>query len=491
MQLGELVAAIGEAQALHFREAEVTRVVTDSRRAVEGAVFCALAGEHANGADFIEDAARRGAVAAITERAEQTTPLTQLVVPDARAAMRKAAWALWGRSAAAVDLAGVTGTNGKTTTVFLLRDMIEAAGLHAGVVSTMGVDLGRGVQYTGFTTPETDAVLGAIHDMHAAEMTWGVIEISSQALSLGRVDGLELRAGVFTNLTRDHLDFHGTMDAYLDAKALMFERLAPDATAVLNRDDPAAAKLAERTRARVLWTGLGPRCDVSVSDAGAEASSAQPHPTRVRLSTPGGERDLDWHLAGTHNRSNLASAAGAAFAAGASLDAIASAAGAFRGVPGRLQQVDNDAGLRVLVDFAHTPEALRLVLQSLRSDAMGRIVCLFGCGGDRDATTRPLMGRIAADLADLVVVTSDNPRTEDPDAIIAQIMDGVRGATNVTVEADRRRAVEAALTMAKAGDTVLLAGKGHEAYQIVGDERIPFSDAQVAAEVLGAIAKRT
>jgi len=487
LRLSELCETLRGAgvRTLGFREVEVTSISTDSRRVSPGALFCALKGAHADGADFAADAARRGAVAVLTERAEAVTPLLpQLIVPDARAAMRKAAWALWGESAEAVRLAAVTGTNGKTTTATLLRDMLRKGGLGAGLVGTLGRDLGKGPEPTGFTTPETAEVLGAIAEMHHSGIPWGVIEASSQALALGRLDGFEFRVAVFTNLSREHLDFHGTMERYLDAKAILFERLAPDATAVLNADDPASEKLACRTRARVIRTGLAPGPDVAVQVCSPSGRVTVSCPRRVRLSRGDESVEFAWSLAGRHNLLNLAAAAGAALAAGIGLAEIARAAEEFRGVPGRLEQVPNELGIRVLVDFAHTPGALEAVLRSLRMDTERRLVCLFGCGGDRDRTKRPVMGRIATELADVVVLSSDNPRSEDPVKIIDEILAGIADRSKVHAEPDRARAIELALSLAREGDTVLLAGKGHETEQIVGTERIPFNDAAEARKVL-------
>ncbi|MHC5055243.1 MAG: UDP-N-acetylmuramoyl-L-alanyl-D-glutamate--2,6-diaminopimelate ligase [Planctomycetota bacterium] len=468
-------------------DVEVTSVVTDSRKVTRGALFCALRGARADGAAFIEDAATRGAAAAIAERAE-FTPLAQLVVPDARAAMRLAAWALWGNSIRDVRLAGVTGTNGKTTVVTLLRDMLGRSGRRAGLVGTLGLDVGDGLEPTGFTTPETADILGAISRMRARGMAWGVLEVSSHALALGRVfqegvgprgHGLDLEIALFTNLSREHLDFHGSMEAYLDAKAKLFESLRPDATAILNAEDPASAELAKRTAARVMRAGIGGEVDVRAEEVAREAGAK-----RVRVSSAEDSVEFLWRHPGRHNVLNLAVAAGGAVAAGVPLTDLARAAEAFAGVPGRLESVDAGQPFRVLVDYAHTPDALERLLESLRPETEGRLICVFGCGGDRDRTKRPLMGEAVERLADVTIVTSDNPRSEDPDAIIAEIMTGVRDASRARVEPDRARAIELAVGLADEGDVVVLAGKGHEPEQIVGDERRPFDDRLVAREAL-------
>ena len=496
-ELVERVRNLGVQVDLHGdsgADAEVTSIVTDSRKATGGAVFCALRGARADGAAFIKDAATRGAVAAISERAE-FTPLTQLVVPDARAAMRVAAWAVWGNSISNVRLAGVTGTNGKTTVVTLLRDMLSSGERSAGLVGTLGLDTGDGLVPTGFTTPETADILGAIARMQKRGMTWGVLEVSSHALALGRVfqdsvgprgRGLEFSVALFTNLTPEHLDFHGSMEAYLDAKARLFEELAPGATAVLNAEDPASEELARRTRARVLRAGIEEGVDLRAEEIGREGGAK-----RVRASHGDDSVEFLWRHAGRHNMLNLAVAAGGAVAAGVPLDDIASAAEGFRGVPGRLESVDAGQPFGVLVDYAHTPDALERLLESLRPETEGRLICVFGCGGDRDRTKRPLMGAAVERLADVAIVTSDNPRSEDPDAIIAEIMGGIRDASRAHVEPDRERAIELAVGLANEGDIVVLAGKGHETEQIVGDERRPFDDRLVACAALEAAARKS
>jgi UDP-N-acetylmuramoyl-L-alanyl-D-glutamate--2,6-diaminopimelate ligase len=310
-------------------------------------------------------------------------------------------------------------------------------------------------------------------------MTNAVIEASSHALALGRLDGLEPDVAVFTNLTRDHLDFHGTMESYLEAKAILFEKLAPDATAVLNHEDPSSGKLARGTRARILWTGLGEGCDVRVAELERDGRAKL-----VRTSFGGSAVELGWLLPGRHNLENLASAAGAAFAAGVRPDAIARAASRFRGVPGRLERVDEGQGFGVYVDYAHTPDALERVLGSLRPETEGRLVVLFGCGGDRDRTKRPKMGELAERAADEAIVTSDNPRGEEPMLIIDEILAGARDRSRLRVVPDREEAIGLAVSIARAGDTVLLAGKGHETEQIIGEERRPFDDRLVAARLL-------
>jgi UDP-N-acetylmuramoyl-L-alanyl-D-glutamate--2,6-diaminopimelate ligase len=485
----KLSRSLGRAEVVGLEgDVEVTGVAADSRRVTPGTVFCALRGGRFDGNDFTGDAARRGAAAVMTDRHPPLVGrLPQLVVSDARVAMQTAARAVWGESARRVRLVGITGTNGKTTVGWLTREMLNAGGLRCGVVGTLGLDYGfdhdRRLRPTGYTTPEAAELFESLHVMSCSGVPWAALEVSSHALALGRVDGLDFSVGVFTNLTQDHLDFHGSLEAYRDAKAMLFERLGAGATAVLNREDATGAEFARRTQARVLWTGLTPECDVWAEPP----SGAKP----VALHAGEEAVEFAWSPAGRHNLENLASAAGAALAAGVKLEDVARAAARFDGVPGRLEAVDAGQDFRVYVDYAHTPDGLESVLRSLRPETHGRLICLFGCGGDRDRGKRPLMGGIAERLADEVIVTSDNPRSEDPARIIEEILAGMRSPSRARAEADREEAIRAAVASAHAGDVVLLAGKGHETEQIVGSLRMPFDDREVARAALLSLRRST
>jgi UDP-N-acetylmuramoyl-L-alanyl-D-glutamate--2,6-diaminopimelate ligase len=458
----------------------ILSVEDDSREAGPGALFVAVPGTKADGAAFAAEAVRRGAAAVVAERPlDLAVPV--VVVPDARAAAAALAAAFHGRPALALDLVGVTGTNGKTTTAYLLHAVLEAAGRRAGLLGTVEYRVGARRLPAENTTPGAVRLQRLLAGMRDAGCAAAAMEVSSHALHQGRVAGLPFRAAVFTNLTGDHLDYHGSMEAYRDAKGLLFESLAPDAFACLHAADPVSGHYAARTRARVLRFGLVPGAEVTLRDA-----VAGPDGIEGTLVVPGGSAPLRSPLLGRHNIENLLSAAAGAFALGLPAEVLAPGLGSLRGVPGRLERVDDgSAGFRVLVDYAHTEDALRRVLGFLRPLTPGRILAVAGCGGDRDRTKRPRMGRALAELADLAILTSDNPRSEDPLAILAAMRAGVPPGIEVREIPDRREAIACAVRLARPGDTVLVAGKGHETVQILRHGTVPFDDREAAREALG------
>jgi UDP-N-acetylmuramoyl-L-alanyl-D-glutamate--2,6-diaminopimelate ligase len=474
---------------------EIAAVTADSRAAGPGVLFVAVPGTRADGHDFAAEAARRGAAAVIAERSVSTGPAPLLLAPSSRRALALAAANLAGRPGDRLRLAGVTGTNGKTTVTYLVEACLREAGLPAGVLGTVTHRWPGVERAASHTTPDATVIQGVLAEMWAAGARAAVMEVSSHALDQERVAGLRFAAAAFTNLTRDHLDYHGDMERYFAAKRRLFaEHLAPGGTAVVNARDPFGARLAaELGPGRRVWRyGVRAEDELRARDAtfGLGGISAA-------LTTPAGPLALRSPLVGAHNLENLLCAAGLALALGVDLAAVGRALAASPGAPGRLERVDG-RGIAVFVDYAHTDDALARALEALRAAGPRRLVCVFGCGGDRDRGKRPLMGRAAA-AADLAVVTSDNPRTEEPGAIIAEILPGLEdagrarlppaaardGASGYAVEPDRRAAIALAVACARAGDAVLVAGKGHEDYQIVGAERRPFSDREEARRALG------
>jgi UDP-N-acetylmuramoyl-L-alanyl-D-glutamate--2,6-diaminopimelate ligase len=475
---------------------EITRVTGDSREAVPGALFFALPGAERDGHDFAADAVRRGAIAVVAERPVPCAPAALLLAPSARRAMALAAATFHGRPGDALALAAVTGTNGKTTVAWLVEACLRAASVAAGMLGTV-VHRWPGVERAaGHTTPESTTIQALLAEMRAAGARAAVLEVSSHALAQERVAGMRFRAAAFTNLTRDHLDYHRDMERYFDAKRRLFvEHLAPDAVAVVNVRDPFGARLADQLGpGRRVWRHGGRTGDEL--HAGEVVSGLSGIEATVR--TPAGALALRSPLVGAHNLENLLSAAGLALALGVPPEAVARGLSSCRGAPGRLEPFAA-RGVSVFVDYAHTDDALARALAALRALAPRRLACVFGCGGDRDRGKRPLMGEAAARGADAVVVTSDNPRSEDPAAIIGDIVPGVeraglrrlsaaelsRGERGFVVEPDRRAAIALAVASAREGDAVLLAGKGHEDYQLVGRERLPFSDREEARRALG------
>ena len=465
----------------------VTAIAFDSRRVEPGAVFVAIRGQSADGADFAAEAARRGAVLVVSESPARPGVGGRWVrVGDARLALAELAAAFHGDPSRDLTVAGVTGTNGKTTTTYLLAAIFEAAGRPCGRLGTVTYRIGEAEAAAAHTTPEAPDVQRLLRGMVDQGAAACVMEVSSHALAMRRVDRTRFDAAVFTNLTRDHLDFHADMEDYFEAKRRLFDMLPPGAPWVVNLDDPAGRRLAGMAGRPVTYAVEDGRAEVRPDRV--ESTRAG---TRLDVRTPGGRLRLRSPLPGRVNACNMLAAAAAALALDVPLPAIERGVAALDGVPGRFEVVSSaDDDVWVMVDFAHTDDALRAVLGAVREFRTGRLISVFGCGGDRDRDKRPLMGAVAARLSDLVVLTSDNPRSEDPDRIIEQILTGVvstgggDGECRHLAIPDRRAAIERAIAEAEPGDAVVIAGKGHERDQVVGDAKLPFEDRVVAREAL-------
>ena len=473
----------------HLLATPVSDVCHDSRRAGGGSVFVAVPGAQFDGARFAGDAAARGALFVVSQTAPPShPPIPWVCVPDARVALSALAAAFHGNPSHDLLVVGVTGTNGKTTTTYLIESVLEQAAIPTGRICTIANRIGRGAADDPpppiHTTPEAPEVHRMLRGMREAGMRACVLETSSHALALHRVDHVRFAAGVFTNLTRDHLDFHGGMDSYFAAKRRLFELLTDRAPAVVNVDDPYGARLAA-TVGRPVTYALDEAADVTPSrlDTGATG-------TRIEADTPCGALRIRSPLIGRANAGNLLAAAATAVALDLPREAIEAGLRTVDGVPGRMERVSSaDDDITVIVDFAHTDDALRRLLQAVRPLAGGRLITVFGCGGDRDATKRPLMGAVAARLSDRVVVTSDNPRSEDPLAIIRAIETGIAGEggrMNHCSVVERGVAITGAIRDALPGDVVVIAGKGHERTQVIGSDELPFEDAAVARAALAA-----
>jgi UDP-N-acetylmuramoyl-L-alanyl-D-glutamate--2,6-diaminopimelate ligase len=470
---------------------DVTAIAYDSRVVRPGAVFVALRGVNADGARFAPQAVANGAVAVVAETAAPAgMSIPWIQVPNARAALAELAAAFYRNPSEELALVGITGTNGKTTTTYVLASIFEAAGTRCGRIGTIGYRVGTHEIDAARTTPEAPELQQMLRGMVAEGCGACVMEVSSHALALRRADSLRFAAGIFTNLTRDHLDFHGDMEAYFNAKRRLFELLPDGAVGVINIDDRRGADLVAVARRPVTYA----------IDAAADV---RPGPLTFTLDglafearTPRGTLHVRSHLVGRPNAYNILAAAAAAMALDLPFSAIEKGITQLRDVPGRFQVVSDPADdVRVIVDYAHTDDALKNLLETARPLAAGRVVTVFGCGGDRDRTKRPLMGAVAARLSDLVIVTSDNPRSEDPERIIDEIRRGIvmpadriahkgRTGTPSLAIVDRREAIETAIRDARAGDLVLIAGKGHERYQVIGDRTLPFDDVEVARAAL-------
>ncbi|RMG13917.1 MAG: UDP-N-acetylmuramoyl-L-alanyl-D-glutamate--2,6-diaminopimelate ligase [Planctomycetota bacterium] len=470
----------------------VQGVCGDSRRVRAGDVFVAVRGTRVDGARYAAEAVARGAVAVVAERPLAGLGVPCLVVQDAASALGHLCDRLRGRPSAAVRVTGVTGTNGKTTTSFLLAALFESAGQRCGLLGTVVNRVGGRPRPARMTTPDAPELHEALAAARSAGERDLVMEVSSHALDQRRVAGVRFRCGVFTNLTRDHLDYHGSLERYLDAKARLFELLPADGVAVLNARDPASEVLAARTTAHVLRYDPGGARLPAKADVAARVLAEDLSGTELDLRLGSRRRRLRLPLVGRFNVENALAAATAAWALGCDGEEVLAGLRRAPGVPGRLERVPAPAGPTVLVDYAHTPDALGRVAETLRPlvPAGGRLIVVFGCGGDRDRGKRPLMGAAAEAAADLCVVTSDNPRSEEPEAIIAEILAGLRAPKRARVHPDRREAIGAAIAAARPSDLVLIAGKGHEREQIVAGTALPFDDREVAAAALRERARR-
>ncbi|MDU5946627.1 MAG: UDP-N-acetylmuramoyl-L-alanyl-D-glutamate--2,6-diaminopimelate ligase [Paenibacillus macerans] len=496
MQLKELATYLIASQIRGDGELACEGIAIDSRKVQPGDLFICLPGHTVDGHDFAPQAADKGAAALVVERWLDDCPLPQLKVKDSRLAMAVLGNVFFGVPSRRLKVIGVTGTNGKTTTTYLIERILEDQGRSTGLIGTIQRKFaGRTYPMSG-TTPESLELQRYLHEMAEGGAAYCVMEVSSHALDQGRVKGTHFRTAVFTNLTQDHLDYHNTMEEYRGAKGLFFSRLGnnypanPDerSYAVLNADDPASSYFAKQTAAETITYGVENEADVRASDISVTAKGTSFHVDSFQ-----GSADISLRMVGKFNVYNALAAIAAALLEGIPLERIKASLEAVKGVEGRVEAVDEGQSFAVIVDYAHTPDGLENVLRTVNEFAKGRVICVFGCGGDRDRTKRPIMGRIAAKYAHHVIVTSDNPRTEDPDAILSDIEQGLIGdgvdRSRYELIVDRREAIQKAIEMASREDVVLIAGKGHETYQLIGTAVLDFDDRIVAKEAIRGLAK--
>ncbi len=481
------VPPITPALADHAFDGEVRGVAYDSRQVQPGFVFVAIKGERADGLAFVPQAVANGAAAVVADRpAPPGTAVPWVQVPDARHALAEVSARFFGHPSRALRLVGTTGTNGKTTTAYLIRAVLEAGGFPCGLIGTVQYAVAGELIDAPRTTPEATDLQRLLRRMADAGATACSMEVSSHALALRRVDATTFAAGVFTNLTRDHLDFHGDMDRYFEAKCRLFAMLPPGAPAVINVDDRRGEQLAASLPSPLTY-GL------KTADVRAEAVLPSLSGLTFDAVTPVGRIPIRSRLMGQFNLYNLLAAVATGVALGIPGEAIAGGLAGMPAVPGRMQLVSgHDDDVTVVVDYAHTDDALRNILEAVRPLVEGRLVTVFGCGGDRDRSKRPLMGVVASRLSDVVVLTSDNPRSEDPERILDDIERGIAsadgrarsGAPEWRRQVDRRAAIESVIADAVPSDVIVIAGKGHEKYQTVGARSLPFDDVTIARDAL-------
>ena len=449
------------------QELEIVAMTANSKMVSPGCLFIAKRGKTGDGHRFILDAVTSGAIAVLTDTYDPFLKVTQLIHPDVNQLEPLLGHRFYHNPSEKLSVIGVTGTSGKTTATFLIQHLLG----NCGLVGTVAWMTGKKILPSSHTTPDLLTLLHLLHEMKQEGCNSAAIEVSSHALDQGRVEGVNFAAAVFTNLSQDHLDYHATMEEYAAAKARLFKNLY--SVAIINGDDPWADFMVKGSEAQVIRYGFSPKCDLLASEL-----KLTPSGMSFAVHWRGEMVTFQTQLIGRFNVYNILSATGVALSQGIDLRTLEESLKAFSGVPGRLERINNPRNLQVFVDYAHKPEALKNVLETLQEFKQGRIITVFGCGGNRDALKRPLMASIAEKLSDVVIVTNDNPRNEDPQKIAQEIIQGFQ-LKNYFVELDRKRAIEKALSLATPHDMILIAGKGHENYQIFAHETIPFDDREV------------
>ncbi len=488
-ELGQVVSLrrlLPEAEIIGADDVHISGCTSDSRQLREGELFAALPGSRCDGRDFAADAVARGCAAVLAERPIAELPVPSCVVPNPHESFARLCQLLAGSPSRHLKLIGVTGTNGKTTTSCLIAGVLSAADHRVGVLGTLGYLDGRIVEESTHTTPPPERLASLLSRMVRNGCTHAVMEVSSHALDQSRVAGLEFDAACVTNVTRDHLDYHATLSDYRQAKAKIFDHLNIEGFAVLNADDPGSAEFLRRHAGPALTIGIDSPAEITAVPVEQFASE------QTFLLTAGSETvPVRTQMIGRHHIYNCMAAAAVGLAYGIELTTVARGLESIGHVPGRLERIECGQPFSVFVDFAHTPDALSGVLKTVRQVTTGRLICVFGAGGQRDSQKRPLMGRAVEKAADVAILTNDNPRHEDPLAIFRDVLAGLVNRDTVQVIPDRTAAIHRALGMAEPGDCVLIAGKGHETCQIVGDERLPHDDREVARQWLyGEVASR-
>ncbi|PLS16589.1 UDP-N-acetylmuramoyl-L-alanyl-D-glutamate--2,6-diaminopimelate ligase [Bacillus sp. M6-12] len=483
MKLHTLLSYLHDFSSFEGENPEIISIENDNRKVKEGSLFICIKGYTVDGHDFAFSAAEKGAAAVLSER-ELDLDIPVIIVRDTQRAMSVLADAFYQHPTQKVHLIGITGTNGKTTTSHLIEKICKDASRRTGLIGTMYTKIGDTVHETKNTTPDSLTLQKIFAEMNREQVDTAVMEVSSHALELGRVHGCDYDVAVFTNLTQDHLDFHETMERYKHAKSLFFSQLGNayienrPKFAVLNADDKATNDFIKYTAAHVLTYGIDNEADLMAREIKITAAG-----TELLLVSPMGNFPVKLHLTGKFSVYNVLAAIGAALCSGLELKQIIASLEAVKGVPGRFELVNAGQDFSVIVDYSHTPDSLENALKTIREFAEGNVFVIVGCGGDRDKTKRPLMAQIACEYATRAIFSSDNPRSEDPNQILRDMEEGVKGK-NYEIIVDRKDAIYHAVSMAEAGDVILIAGKGHETYQIIGGDVHDFDDRKVAKEAI-------
>lgn len=481
MKLGELLRDIDVISSKGDLDVEINGIVYDSRKARKGDLFICVSGFTKDGHDFIGDALQKGAVAFVVEKDVDVKGAAVVRVPNSRLAMPRLASVFYGNPTQKLRLIGITGTNGKTTTTYLIKSIMELNGSKTGLLGTISTQIGGKTFESSRTTPESLDLQNLFREMADCGTDYVVMEVSSHSLELGRVEGCDFQIGVFTNLTQDHLDFHNTIENYRNAKKKLFYMTKK--ANIINIDDEHGRIIAEEVKnlkTPLVTFGIDNNADIMGKNINVTSKGAG-----FTLVTPDYETEIEIKIPGKFSIYNALAAASAAYVEGVDKAVIKEGLGKVENVPGRSEVIKTDTPYTVIIDYAHTPDGLRNILAAIRQYAKGRIITLFGCGGDRDKGKRPVMGEIAGKMSDYCIITSDNPRSEEPMEIIKQVEAGIKptGCDYICIE-NRRDAIKFALTMAKPDDIVLLAGKGHETYQVLKDRTIPFDERDIVCELL-------
>ncbi|MBM4054312.1 MAG: UDP-N-acetylmuramoyl-L-alanyl-D-glutamate--2,6-diaminopimelate ligase [Planctomycetes bacterium] len=481
MKLSEICSVLEKYTLNSFTEKEVSGLTHDSRKVKKGYLFVAIKGHKSDGHDFVSMAREKGAIAVVAEKATDcVADIPQIIVSNTRRALSLLSEHFYDYPSSKMTIVGITGTNGKTTTSFLTKSVIEASGNKSGLIGTIHYQIGSRIIPANETTPESVDIQFYLSDMLNNNVKYAAVEVSSHALSQHRMDGVRFRSAIFTNLSAEHLDYHENIKKYREEKVKLVRGLDKDAFAVLNADHNTSKYFEKNTVAQIVWYGIKKES----ADVRAEIIDMSVEGTRFLLISPWGKTVVNLKLIGKHNVYNALAAAANGFCLGFDIEIIKKGLESLANIPGRLEKLEYGQEFDVFIDFAHTHHALQVVLNTLRSITAGRIILVFGCGGDRDRKKRAKMGHIAEKYSDLFWITNDNPRSEDPAGIINEIQKGIRGNSCYKVQQDRKVAIEEALSEAKKGDVVVIAGKGHERCQILKHTVIPFDDREVVKQVL-------